>query len=208
MTDFDLDRLGELWREDPETAQIERLRQSAMAVSRRGRLAQLADAIGAVVAGIGLVAVAAIGHNPKTFVAAGAALLLMLFSVMRNRKLREAEIRMLTGTTEEMLDQSIDRARARHKRMRFNLLFSPLSIPVILWMISTRDRGPGGLQAAIARHPVLPLEVLGVIALVIVGIAFVYIRSLPRSRAELERLESLRDAYRRERNEASKATDA
>ena len=47
MTDFDLDRLGELWRQDPEPAEIERMRQSAAAISRRARRAQLADNLGA-----------------------------------------------------------------------------------------------------------------------------------------------------------------
>ena len=43
MTDFDLDRLGDVWRQQPDPAEMERLQRSAAAVSRRARWAQLVD---------------------------------------------------------------------------------------------------------------------------------------------------------------------
>ena len=37
MSDFDLDRLGDVWRQQPDPAEMERLQRTAAAVSRRAR---------------------------------------------------------------------------------------------------------------------------------------------------------------------------
>ena len=49
MSDFDLDRLGDVWRQQPDPEEVARLQKSAAAVARRARLAQVID-IGAAVA--------------------------------------------------------------------------------------------------------------------------------------------------------------
>ena len=43
MSDFDLDRLGDVWRQQPDPAEMERLQKSAAAVARRARRAQVVD---------------------------------------------------------------------------------------------------------------------------------------------------------------------
>jgi hypothetical protein len=201
MSDFDLDRLGEMWRQDPEPAEIEHLRATARAVSRRARMAQFVDTAGAVVVGAALVAIVIVSPQPGTFAAVAAALLLMLFSVLRNRKLREAEIRMLTGTTEQMLDQSIERLVAKRKRMRFNLFSTPLLLPIGIWLISTRDRGYGDFETALAADPTLRIALVAIVLVFLLGPVIVYLRPFLRSRAELEQLVALRDVYRQEQSD-------
>jgi hypothetical protein len=207
MTDFDLDRLGELWRKDPEPAEIERMRRSAAAISRRARRAQLADTLGTIVTSIAMLALTILNRNPKTLLVAVAGMLLLLISFVRNRKLREAEIRMLTGTTEEMLDQSIERARSTRKRMRFNLLAAPLMIPVVVLLLSIRGAARGILATKFHIPPGTPWIIAGIVAILLAAMTIGYARSFRRSGEELERLLRLRGAYRRESDDAD-ADDA
>jgi hypothetical protein len=200
MSDFDLDRLGEMWRQDPEPAEIEHLRATARTVSRRARMAQFVDTVGAFVVGMALVALVIVSQSPKTFVAVSAALLLMAFSVINNRKLREAEIRMLTGTTEEMIDQSIERLVSKRKRMRFNTLSMPFVLPIGIWLIASRDRGYGSFEAAFAEDAMLRFALITLVLVCLLGPPLLYARPYLRSRREQAQLELLREAYRRERN--------
>jgi hypothetical protein len=204
MTDFDLDRLGELWRQDPEPAEIERLRRTAKMVSRRARMAQIADTVGAIVVSVVMLGVTILNPQPTTVVVVTAALLMILYTFVRNRKLRETEIRMLSGTTEEMLDQSIERARATRKRMRLNLISVPVAIVVYSALIFAARRGndPTILrsQLHLSEHMVLVTTI--VLVLVAAFMTIGYARTFIRSRAELDSLEWLRDAYRRERDES------
>src|SRR5207237_8830035 len=48
MSDFDLDRLGDVWRQQPDPAEMERLRRTAIAVARRARLGAIVDVLAAV----------------------------------------------------------------------------------------------------------------------------------------------------------------
>ena len=43
MSDFDLDRLGDVWRQQPDPAEMERLQRTAIAVARRARLSAILD---------------------------------------------------------------------------------------------------------------------------------------------------------------------
>ena len=196
MTDFDLDRLGELWRQDPEPAEIERMRQSAAAISRRARRAQLADNLGMIVTCTAMLTLVILNRNPGTLLAAAAALLLLLYTFVRNRTLRETEIGMLTGTTEEMLDQSIERAQSTRKRARLNLIAGPIMILVIAAMLSTRGAARGILATKFHLPPWSAMAVAIVSAVLIVAMMIGYVRIYRRSGLELERLAALRDAYR------------
>ncbi|GAA4810387.1 hypothetical protein GCM10023232_01870 [Sphingosinicella ginsenosidimutans] len=202
MTDFDLDRLGELWRQDPDPEEIERMRQTASALSRRARRAQIADTLGAVVACAAMVALVIINHNPKTLLVAIGVLLFLLYVFVRNRKLRETEIGMLTGTTEEMLDQSIERAEATRKRARFNLIAGPTMVPILALLVTIRGPARGILAAKFHLPPWSSWIVIGVCGVVLTIMMVDYARSHARSGDELRRLLRLREAYRSERDEA------
>lgn len=198
MSDFDLDRLGDVWRQQPDPAEIARLQRTALLVSRRARWAQFIDA-GAALA-VGAVVLALVLSNPQadTFLMGGAAILVLLFSHVRQRRLRQVEIRELAGGTEEMLDQSIARVESTLKRARFSFLTLLPSFLLGLVIASVADGR--SLQDILPRSDSeLWLRLLwigGVFFVIAVGIYLAV--ALRRSSVELQRLVAMREAYREE----------
>lgn len=192
MNDFDLDRLGDVWRQQPDPAEMERLQKSAATVARRARFAQVIDtATAAVVAAVVIVLVAS---NPKldTVLIGSAAILVLLGSNIRLRKLRRVELRNLTGSTEDMLDQSIVRAETTLRHHRFGLIGSGPAFVVGL-ILASASRGRDLL-------PTIHGGSLVVIGVAVVAGGFLYsLRGMRRARRELDRLKAMREAYRRER---------
>ena len=91
MIDFDLDRLGDVWRQRPDPAELEHLKRSADAVRRRARWAQLIDIVAALV--VAAVVLLLVLSNPKadTLLVGGAAILMLLGTQVRSRRLRQRE---------------------------------------------------------------------------------------------------------------------
>lgn len=196
MNEFDLDRLGDVWRAQPEPAEIERLRRGAEAVQRRARFGQIADFSLAFV--VSAVVLALIVSNPRieTGVIGGAAILYMLFGTVRQRRLRALELATLSGSTEHMLDQSILRAEATARRARLSFLLTPLGLPLGLAFGAALDRGQGSdMLQRIASDPRIAALVgaaLLTAGLVICGHS---LRTSRRARREMDRLVQLRQAY-------------
>ena len=194
MIDFDLDRLGDVWRQRPDPAELEALKRSADAVRRRARLAQLIDIVAAVV--VAAVVLLLVLSNPKldTVLVGGAAILMLLGSEVRSRRLRREELRSLTGSTEQMLDQSINRTKATIKRSRFQLLSAApgLSLGVLLAYV-VDDRAAGRLWQ-------MPLAVTLVLIFFVTALLAYLIKTIRSSRRELDRLGTLREAYRGEQD--------
>ena len=110
--DFDLDRLGDVWRQRPDPKELEALRRSAEAVRRRARWGQIVEVVAAVV--VSAVVLLLVLSNPRTdtVVVGTGAILILLVSQIRQRRQRKLELMSLTGTAEQMLDQSIARIQA------------------------------------------------------------------------------------------------
>ena len=196
MTDFDLDRLGDVWRQQPDPQELERLRVSAAAVARRARLAQVVD-IGAALA-VSIVVILLVASNPKldTILIGAAAILVLLGSNIRLRKLRRVELSNLNGSTEDMLDQSINRVETTLRHHRFALIgVVPAFAIGILVAALTR----GGLLIPVLQNGGMAriLWVLLPLTLVVGGMIFAF-RAMKRSKRELERLRAMREAYRLE----------
>ena len=198
MTDLDLDRLGDVWRQRPTAAEMESLRRTADAVRRKARWGQYVDAAAAVL--VAAVVVILVLSNPKTdtLLVGGAAILIMLAGQARSRRLRSEELRGLTGSTEEMLDQSIARTQATLKRTRFQLIGIVPSFLLGLGIAALVDRSSGQLYARIASDPTLGFWIAAGANLLVIAVATAFTRSLRTSRHELERLTSLRDSFRAE----------
>ena len=199
MSDLDLERLGDVWRQPPDPAELEELKRAAEAVRRRARWVQLVDVVAAVaVAGVVLLLVLS---NPATdtFVVGGGAILLLLVSQIRSRRLRQKELASLSGSAEEMLDQSIERVRATLKRTRSTLIWTPPGIVIGIVVTFLAERRSGGEFARrIAEQEGLGvvLQVAAIVALA-AGV-LVLVRSLRQNRRELDRLLALRQSYREE----------
>ena len=196
MTDFDLDRLGDVWRQQPDAAEMERLQRSAAAVARRARVTQVTDIVAALAVAAVVIFLVASNPRPGTVMIGGAAILILLFSNIRLRKVRRIELGHLTGSTEEMLDQSITRVETTVRHHRFSLIGV---VPGLLVGALVAYGSQGRLLLAASqdwplRGLLLPLGIL-----IVLGAVFFSTRAMRRAGRELERLRAMRDAYRRER---------
>lgn len=198
MNDFDLDRLGDVWRQQPDPAELESLRRAAEAVRRRARWSQVIDiAAGLVVAGVVLFLALS---NPRkdTLVVGAAAIVVLLYSLFRQRRLREAELRGLTGSAEEMLDQSIGRVQATLKRAKFGAVMLPAGLIFGLAFGYLIDRGSSGGISWYHGHPGLSAAALALACGSLAVATLFLFRSMKKNRQELERLIGLREAYQKE----------
>ena len=204
MTDLDLERLGDVWRQPPDAKELEELKRSAEQVRRRARWLQVVDIVAAlVVSGVVLWMVLA---NPQldTLLVGGGAIVILLGSQVRSRRFRQQELRSLTGSAEQMLDQSIERVQASLKRARSGLILLPSAIVLGLlvgYVTESRSRGP--LREAIDSLPGLgPVMYFTALAGLAATILLV-LRNLHKNRRELERLTALRASYTEDEESAS-----
>lgn len=198
MTDLDLDRLGDLWRQRPTAVEMEALQRSAEAVRRRARKFQVLE-IGVALA-VAATVIALVLTNPETdtLIVGAAAILILLIAQTRNRRLRAEELKGLTGSAEQMLDQSISQARSALKRSRFQLLGLGPSFILGLGVAALVDRGSGTLYARVISDPGQGLVIAGIGIVVVALGALAFGRSMRRTRAELEKLVQVRDSFRSE----------
>jgi len=199
MRDFDLDRLGDVWRQQPDAAEMARLQRSAAAVARRARITQVTDIVVGLAVAVVVIFLVASNPKPGTVVMGTAAILVLLYSHIRLRKMRRIELGHLTGSTEEMLNQSIDRVETTVRHLRISLIgFLPTVLVGALVAYASQGRT---ILAAAEDWPfrglLLPLGML-----VIVGVMAFHMRAIRRSRRELGRLLAMREAYRREHERA------
>jgi membrane protein implicated in regulation of membrane protease activity len=193
MSDFDLDRLGDVWRQQLEPAEMARLQRTAAAVSRRARIGQFLDILAG--AAVSVVVIFLVWTNPRfeTFLLGAAAIIVLLLSNVRLRKIRQVELRGLTGSTEDMLDQSIDRLETTLRYKRFSLIAIGPALAIGLLLAWTAGTNPGVLVA-----PVLRLALRGTTFAVLAGVAVFLIVAIRRERRELGRLRAMRESYRLE----------
>lgn len=203
MNEIDLDRLGDVWRAQPDPAEIERLRQAADVVQHRARWGQLADFwLAILISGVILALVIA---NPqlKTGLVGGFVILYLLYGTVRQRRLRAIEQQTLTGSTERMLDQSIEQAEAALKRSRINLILTAPGLLLGLGFAAVLDRSDG--PSPLEKLSSIPWVGMYAVPALVAALVFASLhswRTIVRSRREIERLKSLRDAYRAENLDA------
>jgi hypothetical protein len=176
---------------------MERLQKSAATVARRARIAQVID-IGAAVA-VSAVVIMLVLSNPRvnTFLMGAAAILVLLAGNVRLRKVRKIELQHLTGGTEDMLDQSIIRVGTTLRHHRFGLI-GILPAFVVGTMVALAAGGRTLLPAMESWSTFRLFWVLT--GLGVVGLGMIHsLRSMKRAQRELERLETMREAYRHER---------
>jgi hypothetical protein len=198
MNEFDLDRLGDVWRQQLDPAELERLQRTAAAVRRRARLASIVDVGAAVIVGVVVVLLVLSSPKADTIAIGSAAILVLLISNIRLRRLREVELRSLAGTTEAMLDQSIERVESTLRYRRFVLVAAVPTIVIGNMVASSAERSLGSLVDSLRAIPGFPIA-WGIFWLtVLAGMAVFMALSIRRGRRELARLKAMRDAYRQE----------
>jgi len=202
MSDFDLDRLGDVWRQQPDAAELERLRRTAVKVARRARWGRIVDIVATVA--ITSVVLLLVWSNPQknTIVVGLATIVLLLLGQRRQRRLRQVELRNLTGDTEEMIAQSIERIETTIRHNRLTLIgLGPI---VLLAMIfaATTDRGSDAVLASLRDQPWFRFVWYGVWIAAVAGFVVFTLLAIRRGRREVERLTAMRDSYHQERKSA------
>ena len=204
MSDFDLDRLGDVWRQQPDPAEMQRLQRTAIAVARRARLAAILDVCAAIA--VSAVVIVLVITNPRgpSVLMGTAAILFMLYNSYSQRKLRQVLLRELSGSTENMLQQSIERAEATLRRNRLTLiLIGPAVLTGILFAaVAMGERSISDFSAfhdlPLLRPVFQAFSFAGLAAFVIYMLV-----AVRRCRRELERLKAMSDSYREERESTS-----
>ena len=198
--DFDLERLGDVWRQQPDPNELEELQRAAEKARSRARWAELVDIVAAiVVAGVVLFLVLS-NPNMQTAVIGGAAILLLLGSQIRQRRLRRIEIRSLTGDAESMLSQSIGRVEAKLQRTRFSLIaLGPAILMGLAFGELVKQRSGQELLAGQWPRSIVLIAVVALLAAAAIHLWM----ALRRDREELARLTALRDAWRQERQSST-----
>lgn len=198
MSDLDLDRLGDVWRQQPSASEMADLQRSAETVRRRARWAQRAESAMALTVAILVGLLVVRNPEPGTLAIGGLAILVLLISQVRQRRLRESELKSLAGSSEEMLDQAMERVRQRIKRARFGMLTIGPGILLGLLVARSADRS----MAELTSPALLDTEtriIFLVVAAAIIGISVaIMVRSDRQARRELERLAALRQTYEAE----------
>ena len=199
MNDLDLEGLGDIWRQRPDPKELDELKRAAEAVRRRAKWSQVVDVVAAIaVAGVVLFLVLS---NPTadTLLVGGGAILILLVSQIRSRRLRQQELRSLSGSVEQMLDQSIERVQATLRRARSGLIFLVPALLVGYFVAYVVERRSGTeISERFNAQPELSTIILVVAGLAIAGGFVQVVRTLRKSRRELERLKVLKDSYRQE----------
>lgn len=203
MSDFDLDRLGDVWRQQPDPAEMERLQRTAIAVARRARLAAILDICASVA--VAAVVIILVITNPRiqTLVMGSAAILVLLGSNIRLRKLRQVELKGLTGTTENMLDQSINRVETTVRHHKFTLYAIAPVLLVTFIFAATAAPERRAILLGFGEIPWFRSIVLGTGITALIALAIFLIIFIGRGRRELNRLNAMREAYRQERDSSA-----
>jgi len=200
MTDFDFDRLGDVWRQQPDPAELEMLRRSAASVRRRARWSQLFDIASALVAAAVVVLLVFYSPQRNTVLMGSGAILFLLYSHIRTRRIRQLELRSLTGTTENMLEQSIERLGATLKYDRWLLIASGPALAIgVLLAASANVSLDDGLVSTIRSSPLLRLLLSKGSLILVTGMIVYVLLGMRKARRELGRLAAMRESYREER---------
>ena len=199
MSDFDLDRLGDVWRQQPDPAEMERLQRSAAAVSRRARFSQVVDVLAAAATAGAVIFLVSLNPRTDAFLMGAAAILVLLYGNIRQRRLRQVELRSLTGSAENMLQQSIERVETtlRHHRLT-PFVLGPAILVGVLFGVAVDPSG----MSALHDTPLLRALLGGGAFAALVAASLFMLFAIRRARRELERLKALRDAYREEHESA------
>ena len=197
MTDPDLQRLAELWKES-DSAEPKSFEAMARKARLRGRIFAYLD-FAAVAFIIGM-SVLGIFMKPGT-VAMVAAIIMLVSTVIVTRKRRQIKqmTRTLdTASRQTFIETSISNATANLRRTRLSLAFFPIGVgSALIYKMALRVDGRSELiPGAFVDWVQTPR---GVITFVLLALLYAWgVRTRWRIRRELRRLEDLRTAYAQE----------
>jgi Mn2+/Fe2+ NRAMP family transporter len=200
VTDFDLERLGELWREQPDPEEVERQRLAAREVARKARRAELAENVLAALTLLVILAVVSINPGTVSYGLGVLTAFLIVSSQLRQRRFRRAEIVSLTGETPTMLDRAIVRLEATLRRTRFGMLVIGPATAVGAFFALSVDRPGEGTRILTFSQGTASVVIIILSTVVLLATILHLHSTMKKSQAELDRLRELRESYRVEQD--------
>lgn len=207
MTDPDLQKLADLWKEADASEPQPAFEAMARKARRRGRIFAWLDF--AAVAFI--LATSVIGFvmepGPITMAAAIALIVITVIVTRKRSQIRQMTRTLDTASREAFVDTSISNATANLRRTRLSLAFFPLGVVIALvYKMALRAGGRTDLIPATFVDWVQTSR--GIITMVLLALLFAWgVRTERRIRRELRRLEELRAAYSEEDRKDQSGSD-
>ena len=198
MTDPDLQKLADLWKEADSSEPQPAFEAMARKARRRGRIFAWLD-----FAAVAFILVTSLvgflmEPGPVTMVAAIALVVTTLIVTRKQRQIKQMTRTLDTASRSAFIDTSISNATANLRRTRLSLAFFPLGVVIALtYKMALRVGG---------RTELIPGEFVdwvqtprGIITMALLALLFAWgLSTARRIRRELLRLEELRAAYAEE----------
>jgi hypothetical protein len=190
--------LAELWQ-DGEEGDREVFEAMARRARRRGRLLGYADIGFFVLLVGGVLSSVFMTPNPTSIVIAIPLLIATVWLSLTRRRLRQMSATLDTSDPATFLESSVANAKANLRRVNLSLIVVPL-LTAMAAAFKGSQRSRGGIEDLPQGIWEWASSVRAMIALTIIFLIFLsVVWSRRRLRAELSRLESLRQDYEEER---------
>jgi hypothetical protein len=198
MREPDFDDLADLWQ-DGEEVDREVFEAMARRARRRGRLLGYADLGLFVLLVGGVLSSVFMTPNPTSIVIAIPLLVATVWLSLTRRRLRQMSAALDTSDPATFLESSVVNAKANLRRVNLSLMLLP-PIVAMAAVFKGSQRTNGGIESLPQGVWEWASSVRAMIALTIIFLIFLsVVWSRRRLRAELSRLESLRQDYEEER---------
>lgn len=191
----DVDEFAALWQDEPDPLEQAQMEAYARTARRRGKLLDLIDYAYWIWFLVIFVLGSFISTIPLTIAFAVPLMLGLTWITLRRRRLRQMTRAMSTSDRAAFLETSLRSARANLRRTIIGLASIPFVVPAaVFFKVSIKTGGslPEVWEAFLvwAQSPRAPVA----ITLLLIVAAFT-VRSLRRTKAEIHRLETLREGY-------------
>ena len=194
----DFDELAELWQGEPDAAELAQFEASARKARRHGKLLGYLDYAFAMLLLAMVIVGSLVSVSPLTPLIGLPLMLAIAWITWKRRQVRQMTRALDTLSPPAFIESSLRFARGKLRRATLTLAALPLVVPVALaFKVSLRTGGgPQEVWEAFLIWTHTPRAFLTVLALIV--IAAFNLRSCFRSKAEIKRLEKLREGYEAE----------
>ncbi|HEX8578735.1 MAG TPA: hypothetical protein VF655_03980 [Allosphingosinicella sp.] len=198
MSRPEFDEFAALWQDGPDPLDQAEMDAYARKASRRGQLLDYIDYAVWISLIVMLVGGAVISHSPLTLALAVPLMLASTWLTLRRRRLRQMARTLDTSDRAAFVETSLRNAAANLRRNTIGLLLIPLVMPMaLIFKVSIRSGGgPQEVWHAFLLWAQSPRAVVGITLLS--ALAVLTLRSRRKTKAEILRLQGLREAYRTE----------
>jgi hypothetical protein len=195
MSRPEFDEFAAVWQDEADPLEQAQMEADARGARRRGRLLDYIDYAVSIALLVVFVGGSFISTSPLTIAFAVPLMIGLTWMTWRRRRLRQMARTLNTSDRAAFLGTSLRNARADLRRTTIGLVSLPLVVPAaVFFKVSVRTGGgPRELWEGMVAWAQSPRSVIAVWLLLI--LAGFTLRSMRRTKAEIQRLDSLRQGY-------------